>query len=96
MEFFSKKLFKLLCTIISTFFFSRFLKKIENQSDNSNVGIVKEVAYLGSYTKYLIEVNGIQFYSFMQNSLVSDNLQIKWDDKVEFKFNDSSIFLFND
>ena len=72
------------------------IKKIENQSDNSNVGIVKEVAYLGSYTKYLIEVNGIQFYSFMQNSLVSDNLQIKWDDKVEFKFNDSSIFLFND
>ncbi len=72
------------------------IKKIENQSGNSNVGIVKEVAYLGSYTKYLIEVNGIQFYSFMQNSLVSDNLQIKWDDKVEFKFNDSSIFLFND
>lgn len=72
------------------------VKKLENQSDNLNIGVVKEVAYLGSYTKYLIEVNGFQFYSFMQNSLVSDNLQIRWDDKVQISFNETSIYFFND
>ena len=72
------------------------VKKLENQSDNLNIGVVKEVAYLGSYTKYLIEVNGFEFYSFMQNSLVSDNLQIRWDDKVQISFNETSIYLFND
>jgi len=72
------------------------VKKLENQSDNLNIGIVKEVAYLGSYTKYLIEVNGFEFYSFMQNSLVSDNLQIRWDDKVQISFNETSIYFFND
>ena len=53
------------------------VKKLENQSDNLNIGVIKEVAYLGSYTKYLIKVDGFEFYSFMQNSLVSDNLQIR-------------------
>ena len=72
------------------------VKKLENQSDNLNFGVVKEVAYLGSYTKYLIDVNGFEFYSFMQNSLVSDNLQIRWDDKVQISFNESSIYFFND
>ena len=72
------------------------VKKLENQSDNLNIGVVKEVAYLGSYTKYLIEVNGFEFYSFMQNSLVSDNLQIRWDDKVQISFNETSIYFFND
>ena len=72
------------------------IKKLENQSDNLNIGVVKEVAYLGSYTKYLIEVNGFEFYSFMQNSLVSDNLQIRWDDKVQISFNETSIYFFND
>ena len=72
------------------------VKKLENPSDNLNIGVVKEVAYLGSYTKYLIEVNGFEFYSFMQNSLVSDNLQIRWDDKVQISFNETSIYFFND
>lgn len=72
------------------------VKKLENQSDNLNIGVIKEVAYLGSYTKYLIEVNGFEFYSFMQNSLVSDNLQIRWDDKVQISFNETSIYFFND
>ena len=72
------------------------VKKLENQSDNLNIGVVKEVAYLGSYTKYLIEINGFEFYSFMQNSLVSDNLQIRWDDKVQISFNETSIYFFND
>ena len=72
------------------------VKKLENQSDNLNFGVVKEVAYLGSYTKYLIDVNGFEFYSFMQNSLVSDNLQIRWDDKVQISFNETSIYFFND
>jgi len=72
------------------------IKKIENRSDNLNFGVVKEVAYLGSYTKYLIDVNGFEFYSFMQNTLVSDNLQIRWDDKVQISFNESSIYFFND
>ena len=72
------------------------IKKLENQSDNLNFGVVKEVAYLGSYTKYLIDVNGFEFYSFMQNSLVSDNLQIRWDDKVQISFNETSIYFFND
>ena len=72
------------------------VKKLENQSDNLNIGVVKEVAYLGSYTKYLIDVNGFEFYSIMQNSLVSDNLQIRWDDKVQISFNETSIYFFND
>ena len=72
------------------------VKKLENQSDNLNIGVVKEVAYLGSYTKYLIEVNGFEFYSFMQNSLVSDDLQIRWDEKVQISFNETSIYFFND
>ncbi len=72
------------------------VKKLENQSDNLNIGLVKEVAYLGSYTKYLIDVNGFEFYSFMQNSLVSDNLQIRWDDKVQISFSETSIYFFND
>ena len=72
------------------------VKKLENQSDNLNIGVIKEVAYLGSYTKYLIEVNGFEFYSFMQNRLVSDNLQIRWDDKVQVSFNETSIYFFND
>ena len=72
------------------------VKKLENQSDNLNIGVVKEVAYLGSYTKYLIDVNGFEFYSFMQNSLVSDKLQIRWDDKVQISFNETSIYFFND
>ncbi len=72
------------------------IKKLENQSDNLNIGVVKEVAYLGSYTKYLIDVNGFEFYSFMQNTLVSDNLQIRWDDKVQISFNETSIYFFND
>ena len=72
------------------------VKKLENQSDNLNIGVVKEVAYLGSYTKYLIDVNGFEFYSFMQNTLVSDNLQIRWDDKVQISFNETSIYFFND
>ena len=72
------------------------VKKLENQSDNLNIGVVKEVAYLGSYTKYLIEVNGFEFYSFMQNSLVSDNLQIRWDDKVQISFDETSIYFLND
>jgi len=72
------------------------VKKLENQSDNLNIGVIKEVAYLGSYTKYLIEVNGFEFYSFMQNSLVSDNLQIRWDDKVQISFDETSIYFFND
>ena len=72
------------------------VKKLENQSDNLNIGVVKEVAYLGSYTKYLIDVNGFEFYSFMQNSLVSDNLQIRWDDKVQISFNETSIYFFDD
>ena len=72
------------------------VKKLENLSDNLNIGVVKEVAYLGSYTKYLIDVNGFEFYSFMQNSLVSDKLQIRWDDKVQISFNETSIYFFND
>ncbi len=72
------------------------VKKIENQSDNLNIGVVKEVAYLGSYTKYLIDVNGFEFYSFIQNTLVSDNLQIRWDDRVQISFNETSIYFFND
>ena len=39
-------------------------------------GVVKEVAYLGSYTKYLIESNGFNFYAFMQNEEVAENLKL--------------------
>tara|TARA_Y100000768_G_scaffold385593_1_gene372029 strand:+ start:396 stop:1457 length:1062 start_codon:yes stop_codon:yes gene_type:complete len=68
-----------------------------NQNGNSKCkGIVKEVAYLGSYTKYLIKVGDFKFYSFMQNSEISEDLQIKWDDQVDCNWNDSSIYFFNE
>src|SRR5210317_675059 len=44
------------------------IQKLENQNtQNQCIGVIKEVAYLGSYTKYLIESNGFNFYAFMQN-----------------------------
>ena len=68
-----------------------------NQNGNSKCkGIVKEVAYLGSYTKYLIKVGDFKFYSFMQNSEISEDLQIKWDDQVDCTWNDNSIYFFNE
>ena len=60
------------------------------------LGTVKEVAYLGSYTKYLVEVKNYQFYAYMQNSEISEDLKIKWDDKVECSWRDDSIYFFND
>ena len=73
------------------------IKKIISK-DNSNkcIGIVKEVAYLGSYTKYLIESNGFKFYSFMQNSEISEELKIKWDDIVECSWKSESVYFFNE
>tara|TARA_Y100001935_G_scaffold60032_1_gene50241 strand:- start:298 stop:480 length:183 start_codon:yes stop_codon:yes gene_type:complete len=60
------------------------------------LGVIKEVAYLGSYTKYLIESNGFNFYAFMQNEEVAENLKIKWDDKVICTWSEDSIFFFDD
>ena len=54
------------------------------------------MAYLGSYTKYLIESNGFNFYAFMQNEEVAGNLKIKWDDKVICTWSEDSIFFFDD
>ena len=71
-------------------------KKISSSSANKCTGTIKEVAYLGSYTKYLIESNGFKFYSFMQNSEISENLKIKWDDVVECSWNSDSIYFFNE
>ena len=71
-------------------------KKISSSSKNKCTGTIKEVAYLGSYTKYLIESNGFKFYSFMQNSEISENLKIKWDDVVECSWNSDSIYFFNE
>ena len=71
-------------------------KKISSSSTNKCTGTIKEVAYLGSYTKYLIESNGFKFYSFMQNSEISENLKIKWDDVVECSWNSDSIYFFNE
>jgi len=71
-------------------------KKISSSSKNKCIGTIKEVAYLGSYTKYLIESNGFKFYSFMQNSEISENLKIKWDDVVECSWNSDSIYFFNE
>tara|TARA_Y100000996_G_scaffold411108_2_gene394648 strand:- start:1905 stop:2966 length:1062 start_codon:yes stop_codon:yes gene_type:complete len=73
------------------------ITKNSNQNGNSKCkGIVKEVAYLGSYTKYLVKVGDFNFYSFMQNSEISEDLQIKWDDQVDCSWNDSSIYFFNE
>ena len=73
------------------------IQKLENQNtQNQCIGVIKEVAYLGSYTKYLIESNGFNFYAFMQNVEVSRNLKIKWDDKVICTWSEDSIFFFND
>ena len=73
------------------------IKKINsNDSSEKCIGVVKEVAYLGSYTKYLVESNDFQFYSFMQNKEISERLKIKWDDLVECSWNNESIYFFNE
>ena len=66
-------------------------KKIS--SVNSCKGYVKEVAYLGSYTKYLIESNNFHFYVFQTNNFISENLNIKWDDVVDCSWDKEAIFL---
>jgi putrescine transport system ATP-binding protein len=71
-------------------------KSFQNKDTVKCLGIVKEVAYLGSYTKYLVEVKNHQFYAFMQNSEISGDLKIKWDDKVECSWRDDSIYFFNE
>ena len=77
--------------------FSLKIQKFENQNtQNQCLGVVKHVAYLGSYTKYLIESNGFNFYAFMQNEEVAENLKIKWDDKVICTWSEDSIFFFDD
>ena len=73
------------------------IKKINsNNATEKCTGVVKEVAYLGSYTKYLVESNNFQFYSFMQNREISERLKIKWDDLVECSWNNESIYFFNE
>ena len=73
------------------------IKKINsNNTTEKCTGVVKEVAYLGSYTKYLVESNNFQFYSFMQNREISERLKIKWDDLVECSWNNESIYFFNE
>ena len=71
-------------------------KSFSNKELVRCLGTVKEVAYLGSYTKYLVEVNNYQFYAFMQNREISEDLKIKWDDKVECSWRDDSIYFFNE
>ena len=71
-------------------------KSFSNKEVVRCIGTVKEVAYLGSYTKYLVEVNNYQFYAFMQNREISEDLKIKWDDKVECSWRDDSIYFFNE
>ena len=71
-------------------------KSFSNKEAVRCLGTVKEVAYLGSYTKYLVEVNNYQFYAFMQNREISEDLKIKWDDKVECSWRDDSIYFFNE
>ena len=74
-----------------------FISKNSNHNRNCKCkGIIKEVAYLGSYTKYLVKVGDFNFYSFMQNSEISEDLQIKWDDQVDCTWNDNSIYYFNE
>jgi putrescine transport system ATP-binding protein len=73
------------------------IQKLEKQNtQNQCIGVIKEVAYLGSYTKYLIESNGFNFYAFMQNEEVARNLKIKWDDKVICTWSEESIFFLDD
>ncbi len=73
------------------------IKKIISKNTlNQCTGIVKEVAYLGSYTKYLIESNGFKFYSYMQNSEISEKLKIEWDDLVECSWKSESVYFFNE
>ena len=71
-------------------------KSFSNKEVVRCIGTVKEVAYLGSYTKYLVEVKNYQFYAFMQNREISEDLKIKWDDKVECSWRDDSIYFFNE
>lgn len=71
-------------------------KSFSNKEVVRCLGTVKEVAYLGSYTKYLVEVKNYQFYAFMQNREISEDLKIKWDDKVECSWRDDSIYFFNE
>ena len=67
--------------------------KENTQEINKCFGIVKEVAYLGSYTKYLIQSNNCNFYVFHANNSISEKLNIKWDDKVECSWDHGAIYL---
>ena len=69
-------------------------------NDNENIkfnevrGRVKEIAYLGSYSKYLIEVNDIQINIFNQNNKINDKFPISIGDNVTCSWNiDSIVFL---
>lgn len=68
----------------------------ENIQINKCIGTVKEIAYLGSYTKYLVKTDKATFYVFQQNKFFTENLNIKWDDKVVCSWNENSIFPIND
>ena len=55
---------------------------------------MKEIAYLGSYSKYLIEVNDIQINIFNQNNKINDKFPISIGDNVTCSWNiDSIVFL---
>ena len=66
---------------------------VNSKKPNQCIGIVKEVAYLGSYTKYLIQSNNFNFYVFHPNNSISEELNIKWDDKVECSWDKGAIYL---
>ena len=75
---------------------SKFIEGEEKTQINKCIGTVKEIAYLGSYTKYLIKTDKATFYVFQQNKFFTENLNIKWDDKVICSWNENSIFPIND
>ena len=58
-----------------------------NLKSNEARGVIKEIAYLGSYTKYLVESNGFNINIFYQNKfsyqnspiIIGDNVICAWD-----------------
>ena len=68
-------------------------------SDNNNIntiGTIREKAYLGSYTKYIISVEEKKIYTVMQNTNISDGNNFDWNDTVVLDWDLNSIIYFNE
>ena len=69
---------------------------IDDRTDlsfNEVSGDVKEIAYLGSYTKYLVEANGVKINIFNLNKKINDKSLISIGDRVICNWDVDSVVL---